>query len=69
MYVPTVLTQPPTRETETELGKLAARWSSRPKNEAPAHGEPRSRETSRKPGPHKLRWPKSRKPAGTQPPP
>jgi hypothetical protein len=27
MYVPTVLTQTPSHETETELGMLAARWS------------------------------------------
>ena len=27
MYIPTVLAQPPTRETETELGRAVARWS------------------------------------------
>lgn len=29
MYVPTVLVQEPTRETEAQLGRLAARWRRR----------------------------------------
>lgn len=29
MYIPTVLTQPPTRESETQLARLATRWPRR----------------------------------------